>query len=182
MEFKQIENYFFNNEWHSYDGIYHNYGIGEPARTLGLPNGDKVDANIKYNFPQFNSLEVAFGASHKGDFVHISSSDEKAYDGWKNWKKYTLEFGPGIFNSDNINVQFTDNIVEGYTYQYDDEELDFVCDDSYSTSGQRFNCSLYFNNGKELILINLEEFVSELEDNSVSTNDIKSIKKYLLRK
>lgn len=174
-------NYFWDNNWHEFDSKLHNHGIIEPATHLELPSGEKVEIKLNYSTPEFDKQKIAFNNS-SGKFVHISSSAEKSY-GWDGWKKYSVNFGPGVFDTSKILVSFDDDIVSGYTYDLSDTDtLDFTEDDAYETSGIGFTSELYFNNGKELVLIDLDELSGELEEKNISKNDIKSIKKYLMTK
>jgi len=93
-----------------------------------------------------------------GDFVHISSSDEKGY-GWNSWYQYSLEVVAGIFDIRKIEVQFDSEVVSGYTYE--DQNFEQVGD--YTTTGQGFSTTLYFNNGSSLEEVDVDELRSALE-------------------
>jgi hypothetical protein len=173
--------FIWNNGWTEYDNKVHNHGIIEPATHLELPSGERVEIKLKYETPDFDKQKIAF-KNTSGKFVHISSSAEKSY-GWDGWKKFSVNFGPGVFDTSKIQVSFNDDIVSGYAYDLSDTDaLDFTEDDAYETSGIGFTSELYFNNGKELVLIDMEELTGELEEKYISKDDIKTIKKYLMSK
>jgi len=173
--------FIWNNGWSELDSKVHNHGIVEPATHLELPNGEKVEIKINSTTPEFDKQKVALYNS-VGKFIHISNSAEKAY-GWEQWKKYKVNFGPGIFDTSKIHVNFSDDIVSGYFYDFSDtDSLDFYEDESYETSGIGFSSELFFNNGKELILIDLEELVGKLEENDINKDNIDDIRNYLFGK
>jgi hypothetical protein len=181
LEFLESEDgwsdYFWNNSWYNFSSIYHTYGMGEPATDMQLPSGKIVEVSLTYDAPRVDNVKESFNCSEKGNFVHISSSDEKAY-GWGKWKTYTLEVASGVFDVANISVQFEGDIVESYHYNLPDGTYDsFEESQDYETTGQGFSSTLYFNNGNELI--DMDELRDLLEENEIDTGDIKEIKKFL---
>ena len=183
LEFLESEeewsNFIWYKAWYDFGSIYHTYGMGEPATDMQLPTGKMVEISLTYDFPKLDNVEECFTNSEKGSFVHIASSNEKAY-GWGKWKTYSLEVTPGIFDIANISVQFEGNIVSTYRYHLPDGTFDsFEESQDYETTGQGFSSTLYFNNGKELIDVdNLKEL---LEDNDIELTDIKAIRKFLIQ-
>jgi hypothetical protein len=182
LEFLESEDswsdYIWYNSWHDYASIYHTYGMGEPATDMQLPNGKIVEVKLTYDSPKVDNEKGSFDCSQKGSFVHISSSDEKAY-GWGKWKTYSLEVGPGVFDVATISVQFEGDIVESYHYNLPEGSTPFEESQDYETTGQGFSSTLYFNNGKELL--DVDELRDLLEENGVDMSDIKAIKKFLLQ-
>ena len=171
--------YIYGNSWYDCSDIFHTYGMGEPATDMQLPNGKILPISLNYERPQIDNLLECFNMSSKGSFVHIAISDEKAY-GWGQWKSYTLEVKPGIFDIDNISVEFESGIVSSYSYTYpngDDEQ--FEENEDYTTTGQGFTSTLYFNNGKELI--DADDIKDLLEENEIDTTDLEAIKEFLLQ-
>ncbi|MHA8083020.1 DUF4116 domain-containing protein [Aquirufa sp. A-Brett2-15D] len=182
LEFLETEDgwsdFIYYNSWHDYTSIYHTYGMGEPATDMQLPSGKIVEVKLAYDAPVVDNLKESFDCSEKGSFVHIASSDEKAY-GWGKWKTYTMEVAPGVFDVANISVEFEGDIVESYRYNLPDGTYDsFEENQDYETTGQGFSSTLYFNNGKELI--DVDELRDLLEENEIEIVDIKEIKKFLL--
>lgn len=171
--------YIYSNSWHECSDIYHTYGMGEPATDMQLPNGKIVAISLKYERPDSDNLKLCFNISIKGSFVHIAVSDEKAY-GWGQWKSYTLEVKPGIFDINNISVEFDSGIVSSYSYNLPDGDYDqFDEKEDYTTTGQGFTSTLYFNNGKELI--DADDIKDLLEENEIDLRDIKTIKEFLMQ-
>ncbi len=171
--------YIWYNSWYDYASIYHAYGMGEPATDMQLPSGNIVEVKLTYDAPVVDNVQEGFDCSEKGNFVHISSSDEKAY-GWGKWKTYSLEVAAGVFDVSNISVQFEGDIVESYHYNLSDGTYDsFEESQDYETTGQGFSSTLYFNNGKELL--DVDDLRDLLEENGVDLSDIKAIKKFLLQ-
>ena len=171
--------YIYGNSWYDCSDIFHTYGMGEPATDMQLPNGKILPISLNYERPQIDNLLECFNMSSKGSFVHIAISDEKAY-GWGQWKSYTLEVKPGIFDIDNISVEIESGIVSSYSYTYpngDDEQ--FEENEDYTTTGQGFTSTLYFNNGKELI--DADDIKDLLEENEIDTTDLEAIKEFLLQ-
>jgi hypothetical protein len=165
------------NSWHDYDSIYHTYGMGEPATDMLIRSGKIVEVKLTYDFPVVDNEKESFDCSEKGSFVHISSSEEKAY-GWGKWKTYSLEVASGVFDVANISVQFEGDIVESYHYNLPDGSYDsFQENQDYETTGQGFSSTLYFNNGKELI--DVDDLKNLLEENEIEKGDINEIKKFL---
>jgi hypothetical protein len=180
LEFLESEDswsdYIWYNSWHDYASIYHTYGMVEPATDMQLPSGKIVEVKLTYDSPEVDNEKESFNCSEKGSFVHIASSDEKAY-GWGKWKTYTIEVAEGVFDIANISVQFEGDIVESYHYNLPDGSTPFDESQDYETTGQGFSSTLYFNNGKELI--DMDELRDLLEENEIDTGDIKEIKKFL---
>ena len=171
--------YIWSNSWHECSDIYHTYGMGEPATDMQLPNGKIVAISLKYERPDSDNLKLCFNISIKGSFVHIAVSDEKAY-GWGEWKSYTLEVKPGVFDINNISVEFDSGIVSSYSYNLPDGDYEqFEENEDYTTTGQGFTSTLYFNNGKELI--DVDELKDLLEENEIDTTDIEAIKEFLMQ-
>lgn len=181
LEFLESEDswsdYIWYNSWHDYASIYHTYGMGEPATDMQLPNGKIVEVKLTYDSPKVDNEKESFDCSEKGSFVHISSSDEKAY-GWGKWKTYSLEVDPGVFDVATISIQFEGDIVESYHYNLPEGSTPFEESQDYETTGQGFSSTLYFNNGKELL--DVDELRDLLEENGVDLSDMKAIKKFLL--
>ncbi|MEY3565588.1 MAG: hypothetical protein RJA23_1758, partial [Bacteroidota bacterium] len=183
LEFLESEDgwsdFIWNNSWHDYASIYHTYGMGEPATDMQLPGGKIVEISLTYDAPVVDNVKESFDCTEKGSFVHIASSDEKAY-GWGKWKTYTLEVGAGVFDIANISVQFEGDIVESYHYNLPDGTYDsFEETQDFETTGQGFSSTLYFNNGKELF--DVDYLRDLLEENGVDLSDMKEIKKFLLQ-
>jgi hypothetical protein len=180
LEFLENEDgwsdFIYYNTWHNYASIYHTYGMGEPATDMQLPSGKIVEVKLNYDAPVVDNLQESFNCSEKGSFVHIASSDEKAY-GWGKWKTYSLDVAPGVFDVANISIQFEGDIVESYHYNLPEGSTPFEESQDYETTGQGFSSTLYFNNGKELI--DMDELRDLLEENEIDTGDIKEIKKFL---
>ena len=173
--------YIWENSWHDIDSIYHKYGIIEPATDLKLPNGDIIPVSLDYKSPNFDNLLDCFDDSSAGDFIQIASSDEKAY-GWDQWKRYTLEVKPGIFNINNIEVEFERDIVSGYTYNYPDGTSDsFEENEDISTSGKGFTSELYFNNGTKLHVVDIDDFREALNNEGIDLDDIEEVKQFALQ-
>ena len=171
--------YIYGNSWYDCSDIFHTYGMGEPATDMQLPNGKILPISLNYERPQIDNLLECFNMSSKGSFVHIAVSDEKAY-GWGQWKSYTLEVKPGIFDIDNISVEFESGIVSSYSYNYPNGDDDqFEENEDYTTTGQGFTSTLYFNNGKELI--DADDIKDLLEENEIDTTDLEAIKEFLLQ-
>ena len=164
--------------WHDFDTIYHTYGMGEPATDMKLPNGSIVEISLTYDSPSIDNVAECFSSSEKGSFVHIASSDEKAY-GWGKWKTYSLEVAAGVFDVANISVEFEGDIVESYHYNLPDGSPPFEENQDVETTGQGFSSTLYFNNGKELI--DVDDLKELLEDNGIELTDIKAIRKFLMQ-
>lgn len=171
--------YIYSNSWHDFSDIYHTYGMGEPATDIQLPNGKIIPISLKYDRPEIDNLIECFNNSSKGNFVHIAVSDEKAY-GWDQWKSYTLEVKPGIFDINNISVEFDSGIVSSYSYNLPDGDYNqFDEKEDYTTTGQGFTSTLYYNNGKELI--DADDLKDLLEENEIDLTDIKTIKEFLMQ-
>ena len=169
--------FLWSNSWFDFSSIFHTYGMGEPATDMQLPNGKIIEISLNYDSPNIDDQKECFNSSEKGSFVHISSSDEKAY-GWGKWKTYSLEVPAGVFDITKISVQFEGDIVYSYHYNLPDGSYEsFEENQDYETTGQGFSSTLYFNNGKELIEI--DELRDLLDENEVNGNDIKAIKKFL---
>ena len=172
--------YIWENSWHDIDGIYHKNGIIDPATDMKLPNGDIVGISLNYDRPSYDNIEECFNDSKIGDFIQIATSDEKAY-GWDQWKKYTLEVKPGIFNLNNIEVEFERDIVSGYSYKNSDNTTDsFDEDDDYTTTGKGFTSNLYFNNGSKLASVDIDYLREALEDENIDISDIDAVKKFAI--
>ena len=182
LEFLESEDswsdFIWNNSWYNYASIYHTYGMGEPATDMQLPGGKIVEISLTYDAPVVDNVKESFDCTEKGSFVHIASSDEKAY-GWGKWKTYTLEVGAGVFDVANISVQFEGDIVESYHYNLPDGSPPFEENQDVETTGQGFSSTLYFNNGKELI--DVDDLKELLEDNGIELTDIKAIRKFLMQ-
>lgn len=183
LEFLESEegwsDYIWYNSWHDYASIYHTYGMGEPATDMQLPNGKMVEVKLNYEAPVVDNVKESFDCSEKGKFVHIASSDEKAY-GWGKWKTYSLEVAAGVFDLANISVQFEGDIVESYHYHLPDGTYDsFEENQDYETTGQGFSSTLYFNTGKELL--DVDDLKDLLEEHGVDLSDMKAIRKFLLQ-
>ena len=182
LEFLESEDswsdFIWNNSWYNYASIYHTYGMGEPATDMQLPGGKIVEISLTYDAPVVDNVKESFDCTEKGSFVHIASSDEKAY-GWGKWKTYTLEVGAGVFDVANISVQFEGDIVESYHYNIPDGSFPFEETQDFETTGQGFSSTLYFNNGKELI--DVDDLKELLEDNGIELTDIKAIRKFLMQ-
>lgn len=174
--------YIWSNSWYNYEDIYHKYGITEPATHIQINDGGIIPLSLTYSAPEFDEMEYCFQNSSKGDFVHISSSDEKAY-GWTKWKRYTLNFEKGIFDIQKIHVDFEYNIVDGYYYDYENSKrIDyFESSDDYSTTGKGFESELYFNTGTALESIDMSTLREELEAEDIAFDDIEKIKAYLYK-
>ena len=171
-------NFIWYKSWHDFDTIYHTYGMGEPATDMKLPNGSIVEISLTYDSPSIDNVAECFSSSEKGSFVHIASSDEKAY-GWGKWKTYSLEVAAGVFDVANISVEFEGDIVESYHYNLPDGSPPFEENQDVETTGQGFSSTLYFNNGKELI--DVDDLKELLEDNGIELTDIKAIRKFLMQ-
>ena len=170
--------YIWGESWHDYNSIYHSYGIIEPASDLKLPNEEIVSVNLKYEMPEYDKFTDCFKRSEPGDFVHIASSDEKSYS-WEGWKRYKLEFAPGIFDVNKISVEFEGDIVSGYAYNYsEDRSDDFEEISDYSTSGKGFTGDLYFNNGKALISVDSDELKEALGDAGIEYDEHEKLKEF----
>jgi len=182
LEFLESEDswsdFIWNNSWYNYASIYHTYGMGEPATDMQLPGGKIVEISLTYDAPVVDNVKESFDCTEKGSFVHIASSDEKAY-GWGKWKTYTLEVEAGVFDVANISVQFEGDIVESYHYNIPDGSTPFEETQDFETTGQGFSSTLYFNNGKELL--DVDYLRDLLDDNGVDLSDMKAIKKFLLQ-
>ena len=171
-------NFIWYKSWHDFNSVYHSYGMGEPATDMKLPNGTIVEISLTYDSPVVNNEEECFANTEKGSFVHIASSNEKAY-GWGKWKTYSMAVMPGVFDVANISVEFAGDIVSSYRYKLPEGPYDYFEESQdYETTGQGFSSTLYFNNGKELI--DMDELRDLLEENEVDMKDIKAIKKFLL--
>jgi hypothetical protein len=172
--------FIWENSWYDFDNIYHKYGIIEPATDLQLPDGGIISINLNYEMPLYDKFDYCFNDSNEGDFIQIASSDEKAY-GWDKWKKYTLEVKPGIFNINNIEVEFEHDIVSGYSYKNPNGNYDnFEEDSDYSTSGKGFSSSLYFNNGIKLVSVDVEELREALNNANVDYSNTDEVKEFTL--
>ncbi len=170
--------YIWGESWHDYNSIYHSYGISEPATDLKLPNEEIVSVNLKYETPEYSKFRDCFKRSEPGDFVHIASSDEKSYS-WEGWKRYKLEFAPGIFDINKISVEFEGDIVSGYAYNYSEGRSDdFEEISDYSTSGKGFTGDLYFNNGKALINVDSDELKEALGDAGIEYDEHEKLKEF----
>ena len=183
LEFLESEDgwsdYIWNNSWYNFGSIYHTYGMGEPATDMQLPSGKIVEVKLTYDSPVVDNEKESFDCTEKGSFVHIASSDEKAY-GWGKWKTYSLEVAPGVFDVATISVQFEGDIVESYHYHLPDGTYEaFEESQDYETTGQGFSSTLYFNNGKELL--DVDDLRDLLEENGIDLSDMKAIKKFLLQ-
>jgi hypothetical protein len=192
--------YAWDNNWYGMDNIRHTHGIIEPATDIMLPDGTCRSIKIPYTKPEYDVQSDCFSSTSKGDFVQIASSDEKSY-GWDQWKKYTITFDDwgnysspllqidtivngievkGVFDVRKIKVSFEYDMVDSYSYE--DDDLHFEEDDNYQSTGQGFSATLYFNNGTELVEIDLEELSSELEEANIPTDNMEAIRNYLLSK
>jgi hypothetical protein len=170
--------YIWGESWHDYNSIYHSYGITAPATDLKLPNEEMVSVNLKYETPEYDKFTDCFKSSELGDFVHIASSDEKSYS-WDGWKRYKLEFAPGIFDVNKISVEFEGDIVSGYAYNYSEGRSDdFEEISDYSTSGKGFTGDLYFNNGKALISVDSDELKEALGDAGIEYDEHEKLKEF----
>ena len=173
--------YIWENSWHDVDGIYHKNGIIEPATHLKLPNGNILGISLNYSTPIYDNIEECFNDSKVGDFIQIATSDEKAY-GWGQWKKYTLEIKPGIFNLNNIEVEFERDIVSGYSYNDPDSTtVPFEEDDDYTTTGKGFSSVLYFNNGTKLVSVDIDYLRDALENESIDITNIDAVKQFSIK-
>lgn len=171
--------YIYSNSWHECSDIYHTYGMGEPATDMQLPNGKIVPIALKYERPDSDNLSECFNNSSKCSFVQIAVSNEKAY-GWGEWKSYTLEVKPSVFDINKISVDFDSGIVSSYSYNLPDGDYEqFEENEDYTTTGQGFTSTLYFNNGKELI--DADDVRDLLEENEIDTTDIEAIKEFLMQ-
>ena len=165
--------------WYDFNSVYHAYGMGEPATDMKLPNGSIVEISLTYDSPSIDNVAECFTNSEKGSFVHISSSNEKAY-GWGKWKTHYLAVLPGVFDVANISVEFEGDIVSSYRYKLPEGPYDYFEEtQDYETTGQGFSSTLYFNNGKELI--DVDDLKELLEDNGIELTDIKAIRKFLMQ-
>lgn len=164
--------------WYDFNSVYHAYGMTEPATDMKLPNGSIVEISLTYDSPTIDNVEECFTNTEKGSFVHIASSNEKAY-GWGKWKTHSLAVLPGVFDVANISVEFEGDIVSSYRYKLPEGPYDYFEESQdYETTGQGFSSTLYFNNGKELI--DVDDLKELLEDNDIDLTDIKAIRKFLL--
>lgn len=171
-------NFIWYKSWNDFSSIYHSHGMVEPATDMKLPNGSITEISLTYNSPSIDKMEECFTNSKKGSFVHIASSNEKAY-GWGKWKTYSMAVTPGVFDVANISVEFEEDIVSSYRYKLPEGPYNYFEESQdYETTGQGFSSTLYFNNGKELI--DMDELRDLLEEKEVSIKDIKAIKKNLL--
>jgi hypothetical protein len=170
--------YIWSESWHDYDSIYYSYGIIEPATDLKLPNEEIVDVKLKYERPECDKFLDCFNSSELGDFVQIASSDEKSYS-WEGWKRYKLEFAPGIFDVNKISVEFEGDIVSGYSYNYsEDRSDDFEEISDYLTTGKGFTVDLYFNNGKALISVDSDELKEALDSAGIEYDEHERLKEF----
>ena len=58
--------------------------------------------------------------------------------------------------------------------------MDFEEDEDYSTTGKGFTSNLYFNNGIELVNVDLDELREELDNGGIDSSDIDAVKKFAL--
>jgi hypothetical protein len=179
------------------DDFMHTHGIIEPATDVQLSDGTFSSIKINYTPVALDLEKYAFDESDKGDFIQIACSDETSY-GWEDWKKYTITFDDlgnysspllninstingfdikGVFDVRKIRTNFDYNIVSSYTYV--DDLIDFEEDENYTSTGKGFNSDLYYNNGSELINIDLEELREGLENANIATDDIEQIKRFI---
>ena len=191
--------YAFDNNWYDMDNFIHTHGIIEPATDLLLSDGTFSSIKINYTPVGLDLDKYCFDDSTKGDFIQIASSDEKSY-GWNNWKRYTITFDDlgnysspllnintnisgvpikGIFDVRKIRTNFDYNIVSSYTYL--DDLLDFEEDEDYSTTGKGFTSNLYFNNGIELVNVDLDDLRGALENESIDSSDIDAVRKFSIK-
>ena len=98
------------------------------------------------------------------------------------WKKYTLEIKPGIFNLNNIEVEFERDIVSGYSYNDPDSTtVPFEEDDDYTTTGKGFSSVLYFNNGTKLVSVDIDYLRDALENESIDITNIDAVKQFSIK-
>jgi hypothetical protein len=126
-----------------------------------------------------NIEEYAQGVRSVGNplFTDVDEADEKSY-GWDNWKKYSIEMPAGNFDVRNIEVEFEYDIVSSYNYN----GVGFDEDENYNSSGKGFTSSLYFNNGEELVSVDINELREELSEEGIDLNDIEEIKQFAMKK
>lgn len=167
--------------WHEDDDILHAYGITVPATDLQLPDGTIVPVTLKHQPHTLDRAKLAFKASSRGDFVHVSQSTEKAY-GWEGWKRYSLTLEDGVFDLARVRVEWDDGLVSGYTYEADDDEIEFDEDDRYSTTSKGVDTSFFFNDGSTLIRLDFDDLAGELEDEGIDVSDVDAVRAFLLTK
>ena len=173
---QEWSDFIWDNDWYNVDSLYHEYGIGEPATDLELPDGERISISLKYTNPDYDIFESCFKRTNAGDFIQIASSEEKGY-GWDDWKRYSIQFQGGVFNLNKVKVEFEGLIVSGYSL----EGKRFSESDDYSTTGKGFTSTLYFNNGKKLVEVEVEELKNELVNAGVDLDNVDEIKAFLLK-
>ena len=182
-----IEN---DGDWDSYnyydfDGILHSHGVSEPATHLQLPDGSIVPIRLAHVRPEHDSRQEALEWSERGDFLHITTSSERAH-GWDGWNRYTLTLNAsetnGAFDLSKVAVKWEDGNVDGYSYETTDGIVDFEVDEHVSSDGKGGATGFYFHDGKVLQPHVFSGLREELETAGIDLNDVEKVRKYLLSK
>ncbi len=97
---------------------------------------------------------------------------------WNSYKKYIIPIDEEFIDLKKVSLYFELNVL--CELDYKDNYMDVTFDDDTDYEYQA--CILYYNNGKKLIEIDIEDLVEELEKASIALNDIKSIKTFLNKK
>jgi hypothetical protein len=172
--YESWSNFVWDNNWYDYDDYYHAYGMRDTATNIEYPDGAMESINIKEP-EDYESFDIESCASDvKGTFVAEGTSYEKAYGGWENWMKYSIELEYELI-PDNIVPTYECGMVDGYNY--DDEY--FESDDMYSTSGKGSDFSLYIVTKNGLESIDLDEIIEGINEQGLDPENEADVRKYI---
>ena len=175
--YESWSDFVWDNNWYDYDDYYHAYGMRDTATDIQYPDGAMGSINIKEP-DDFEAADVESCASDvKGTFVAQGVSYEKAYGGWENWMKYSIELEYELI-PENIIPTYESGMVDGYNY---DDEC-FENDDMYSTSGKGTDFSLYIVTEKGLESIDLDEIIKGINEKGLDPENEVDVRKYLENK
>ena len=148
--------YIWDNDWYSFDDIYHSYGMNCPATHVEYPNHEMADITIE---PSHDPDEDDFSIYDYDYMVCETKSYEKGY-GWNDWNRYVIELEYELI-PEAIEPSFDGGVCNDYSYQSDNldgtrEEGYFESTDDYSTTGKGTDFD---------INTDPEDIISEMEEN-----------------
>ena len=147
--------YIWDNDWYSFDDIYHSYGMNCPATHVEYPNHEMADITIE---PSHDPDEDDFSIYDYDYMVCETKSYEKGY-GWNDWNRYVIELEYELI-PEAIEPSFDGGVCNDYSYQSDNldgtrEEGYFESTDDYSTTGKGTDFDI--NTDPEYIISEMEE-------------------------
>jgi len=165
----------------SYDDIY---GINDTADAVLYENETYESISLSNNhYENDNYIQKV----ENGKIAFCINSYEKVRNPLNNWKKYSIELEE-YFDPSKITIQKSTISIEGYTnysiisgYTYkniNEEEIDFIESDDFSSVGVEQSLTLYFglnNKWVEIDFNNLSSSILSNQEFDLSNND-KAIK------